>query len=161
MPSSKPKTRSRDVVAEVIAYDLANQTLLARNVSTGRDLQVTLHPEVVTRATEHSKDQPPRAYDGYLIDERLAAKLPPGHRILLQGADVEPTPTHGKRQRGPAAAQRCTARWIHSLAEPEATLDPSYPLVRVSPLPDRLSARRAAATPTADNSGPYTPKPGA
>lgn len=107
-------------LVEVVDYDLANHTMIARNVedpySSVTDIEVSISAESIARnkAKDASRSAvDPARYVGYLIDERMAARIKPGQRVVLE--DCVP---QRRVQRGDKTYSRFEARWISAIPDP-------------------------------------------
>ena len=113
--------RPRDYLVEVVDYDLANKTMIARNVEDGQssvvDIEVSIAPDAVARQSKKaSKTNDPTRFVGYLIDDRMSAKIRPGQRVVLEGCVAQ-----RRVQKGDKTYSRFEAQWISGVpdARPE------------------------------------------
>lgn len=113
--------RPRDYLVEVVDYDLVNKTMIVRNVEDGQssvvDIEVSIAPDAVARQSKKaSKTNDPTRFVGYLIDERMAAKIKPGQRVVLESCVAQ-----RRVQKGDKTYSRFEAQWISGVpdARPE------------------------------------------
>lgn len=113
--------RPRDYLVEVVDYDLANNTMIARNVEDGQstvsDIEVSIAPESISKNSKKAqKTNDPTRFVGYLIDERMAAKIKPGQRVVLESCVAQ-----RRVQKGDKTFSRFEAQWVSGVpdARPE------------------------------------------
>lgn len=109
--------RPRDYLVEVVDYDLNNKTMLARNVEDGQstvvDIEVSIAPESISKNSKKAaKSNDPSRFVGYLIDERMAAKIKPGSRVVLEGCIAQRRVQHGDK-----TYSRFEAQWISGVPD--------------------------------------------
>lgn len=116
--------RPRDYLVEVVDYDLPQKTMVVRNVEDGRNILVYISPEAIARATKKIRsDADPTRFVGYMIDERMQAKIPVGQRVVLEGCVAQ-----RRVQVGSETYSRFEAQWINSVpdARPEKAFRAAY-----------------------------------
>lgn len=101
----KPKDR----LCVVESYDLANKTIKAKQLSTGRIFEAIIDPSRPSTSNRPAAD----GWNGNVIDERMAKKLEPGSIVVLEGCKVL------KRNRTTEVSQ-ATCNWIATPPDPSA-----------------------------------------
>ena len=82
---SNSSKRPRDVLVEVIDYDLTNHVMICRDVDTNREIRAHINPEtVVQQSKTATANADPTRVVGYMIDERMATKARAGSRATLE-----------------------------------------------------------------------------
>lgn len=109
--------RPRDRLAEVVGYDTARGVMLAKDVDSGRHMEVSIDPNRVRELTEKmrtrkvSEDAP--KFVGHLINEDMAEHLKVGERVVLEGTVPDGKPT----KRGDVEYMQIRARYINGVPD--------------------------------------------
>lgn len=82
------KAQPRDRLAEVLGYNTGQSTITARDVDSGKLMDVIVDPARVQEITQRAASKPTRestaTWQGHLIDENMAKAIPVGHRMVLE-----------------------------------------------------------------------------
>lgn len=81
----KRKQYERDILAKVISYNLATGAILAQELRTGREYEVTVDRDVIARINGKPKQANSEStFEGHMVDERMKRHIPEGGWVVFE-----------------------------------------------------------------------------